>query len=301
MDVGHAPLDLVRGHDGPVRHTGADHDQQVRLHQGLVGRGVPVGPDHAHVQGVLRGQEAQAHHGGHHGDARGLGEGPELLLRVGQEHAAPGADHRSLGQADGHGHVGDLLVVAPDAGVIAPDADLLGELHVRHQLLLHVYGDVDEHRPRPPRGGDVERLLEDHRQLRRVLHQVAVLGEGGHRPGDVHLLEDVPSQEVGGHLPRHGHQGDGVHIGRGHAGDQVRGPRPGGDDADPRLPCHPGVAGGHVSRVLLGAHEGVVDVGVLPQSVGDGADGGPGVAEDPLHALPGQALHQDLRACHFHA
>ncbi len=301
VDVGHPLLNLVRGDDGPVRHPGADHNEKVRLYQGLVGRIVPVGPDHAHVQRVLRRQEAEAHHRRDHRDAGILGKLPQLFLGVGQEHAAPGADHRPLGHADGRGHVGNLLVVAPDAGVIAPDADLLREDHVRHQLLLHVHGDVNEHRAGAARGGDVKRLLEDHRQLGRVLHQIAVLGKGGHRPGDVHLLEDIPPQEVGGHLARDGHQGDGVHIGRGHAGDEVRGPRAGGDDAHPRLPRHPGVAGGHVPGVLLRADQGVVQVGVLPQGVGNGADGGPGVAEDPLHALPGQALHQNLRACQFHA
>ena len=300
VDVRHAFLNLIRGDDGPVRHPGADHDEEVRLHQGLVGRGVPVGSDHAHVQGVLRGQEGEAHHGSHHRDARGPGEGPQLLLCVGQEHAAPGADHRALGQPDGRSHVGDLLVIAPDAGIVAPDADLLREGRVWHQLLLHIHGDVNEHRAGAARGGDVKRLLEDHRQLGRVLHQVAVLGKGRHRPGDVHLLEDVPPQELGGHLPRDGHQGDGVHISGCHPGDEVRGPRAGGDDAHPGLPRHPGVAGGHVPGVLLRADQGIIDVRALPQGVGNGADGGPGVAEDPLHALPGQALHQNLRTCPFH-
>ena len=55
-----------------------------------------------------------------------------------------------------------------------------------------------------------------------------------------------------------------------------------------------------MSRVLLRADQGVVDVRVLPQGVGNGADGGSGVTEDPFHALPGQALHQNLRACSFH-
>ena len=32
-----------------------------------------------------------------------------------------------------------------------------------------------------------------------VLHQVAVLGEGGHRAGDVHLLEDVTAQHMFGY------------------------------------------------------------------------------------------------------
>ena len=50
--------------------------------------------------------------------------------------------------------------------------------------------------PGRPVGGDVKGLLDDPGDLVGVLHQVAVLGEGGHGAGDVHLLEDVPAQQV---------------------------------------------------------------------------------------------------------
>ena len=132
----------------------------------------------------------------------------------------------------------------------------------------------------------MEGLPDDAGNLVGVLHQVAVLGEGGYRAGDIHLLEDVPAKEVAGHLAGNGHHGDGVHVGGGNAGNQVGGPRAGGHHAHPHLAADPGVARGHMPRVLLGPHQGVADLGGVLQGIHRRADGGPGVAEHVGHALP---------------
>ena len=126
-----------------------------------------------------------------------------------------------------------------------------------------------------------------------VLDQIAVLGEGGAGAGDVHLLEDVPAQQVALDLAGDGHHGDGVHIGGGDAGDEVGGAGAGGDHAHAGPARHAGVAGGHVSGVLFGADQGIGNAGG-GQGVHGGADGGAGIAEYPLHTLPLQALHQGL-------
>ena len=252
----------------------------------------------AHVQGVVRGHDGQAHHGLDHGDLIALGQLQQLLLGVGQPHAAAGADEGLLGLGDGLGHPLDLQVIALYAGLIAPDVHFLRVLEFLQLLVLNVDGDVDEHRSRPPGGGDVKGLLHDAGDVAGALDQIAVLGEGGHRAGDVHLLEDVPAQQVAGHLAGDGHHGDGVHIGGGDAGDQVGGSRAGGDHAHPHLAGNAGIARGHVPGVLLGAHQGIADLRVLLQHVYNGADGGSGIAEDVVHLLLQQAFDQCLCSIH---
>ena len=211
---------------------------------------------------------------------------------MGAEETAAHAQKGLLGRRDGLGNPLDLDIVALDAGLVAPDVHAVGVDGIDH-LLLDVDGDVDEDGPLPAGGGDVEGLLDDAGDVVGVLHQVAVLGEGGAGAGDIHLLEDVPAQQVALDLAGDGHHGDRVHVGGGDAGDEVGGAGAGGHHTHSGLTRHAGVAGGHVTGILLGAHQGIGDVGG-GQGVHGGADGGAGVTEDPLHTLAFETLHQDL-------
>ena len=97
----------------------------------------------------------------------------------------------------------------------------------------------------------MEGLLDHPGDVVGVLHQVAVLGEGRHGAGDIHLLEDIPPQQVGGDLPGNGHHGDGVHIGGGDAGGQVGGTGAAGGKAHAHLAGGSGIAVGGVGGPLL--------------------------------------------------
>ena len=127
-----------------------------------------------------------------------------------------------------------------------------------------------------------------------------MLGEGRHGAGDIHLLEDIPPQQVGGDLPGNGHHGDGVQICRGNAGYQIGGTGAGRHQAYPRLTRHLGIAGSHMARVLLGPYQGVSQGRRLTQHIRNRADGGAGISEDMLHSFPLQGFHQDLCSCHHH-
>ena len=65
----------------------------------------------------------------------------------------------------------------------------------------------------------MEGLFKHPGQVLHGLYQVAVLGKGLAGAGDVRLLEHVPAQLLQIHLAGDGDDGDGVHIGRGNAGD----------------------------------------------------------------------------------
>ena len=125
VDGGHPPLNFVGFNDGPVGRPGTHHDEQVGLGQGLVGAVVTVGPDHAHVQGVVGRHDGNAHHGLDQRDACALHQLQQLRLGAGQPDAAAGADNGLFGLADGLRHPLDLEVVAFDAGLVAPDVHRL--------------------------------------------------------------------------------------------------------------------------------------------------------------------------------
>ena len=299
MDGGHAPLDLPGIYHRPVGGTGAHHNEQVRPGQGLVGTVIAVGADHAHIQRMVGWHQANAHHGLDHRDGTALSQLQQLSAGISQPHAAAGTDEGLAGAGDGLYHPLDLQIVALDAGLIAPDVHLFGVVKALQVLLLHVNGNINENRTGPAGGGDVEGLLHHPGDVVGVFDQVAVLGEGGHRAGDVHLLEDIPAQQVAGHLAGDGHHGDGVHVGRSNAGNQIGGARAAGHHAHAHLAADAGIAGSHMARILLRPYQSICDLRVFLQGIHRRADGRSGVAKHMGHALPQQTFNQCLRSIHF--
>ncbi len=84
----------------------------------------------------------------------------------------------------------------------------------------------------------------------------------GHRhgnPGDIHLLEAVPPQQLHRNIAGNGHHGDAVHIGGGDSGDQISCAGAGGGDHHPRLSGGTGIAVGGVGGSLLVSRKHVAD------------------------------------------
>ena len=144
----------------------------------------------------------------------------------------------------------------------------------------------------------MERFLHHSGDALNILHQIAVFNERGHRAGDIDLLENIPPQQIALYLAGNGHHGNGVHIGSGDAGNKIRCPRAGGDHAYADLAADPGITRSHMARILLGAHQGIMNVRVL-QGIRRRADGCACIAEDFRYVFPLQALDQSLCAsCH---
>ena len=66
---------------------------------------------------------------------------------------------------------------------------------------LNILRDVDEHRPRASRPGDVKRLPEDVGEILDLRDQVVVLGERDRDAGDVRLLEGIGADRGSGTWP----------------------------------------------------------------------------------------------------
>ena len=113
----------------------------------------------------------------------------------------------------------------------------------------------------------MESLLDGRGNILGALNQETVLH---HRPGDtdhIGLLEGVIADQVGLHLARQYHHGNGIHVGRGDAGDGIGGTRTRGYQHHARLAGGAGVAVGRVGGRLLMAHQDVRDLRVLEECV----------------------------------
>ena len=122
------------------------------------------------------------------------------------------------------------------------------------------------------------------------------------------LLERVRADHGRRHLAADDHDGHGVGHGVPHRRDGVGGAGAGGDHADADAAAGPGITCRHEARALLvGGHDqgdrrvaGLVPVLVVvaEHRVVGGQDGAAAVAEDRLHALVGEDLHDHLGAGH---
>ncbi|MPM80912.1 hypothetical protein SDC9_127963 [bioreactor metagenome] len=250
---------------------------------------------------MVGGQQPQAHHGGHHGNACAAGQLQKLFLGAGAEDSSSRADKGPAGAFNGLGHPLDLKVVTLDAGLISSDIHRLREFGFGNELLLDIDGNIDQNGAFASCGRDVKGFFHDPGDIVCVLDQIAVLDKRGAGPGYVHLLEDIPSEQEALYLPGNGNQGNAVHIGRGDPGDEVCGPRAGSHHANARLPTDACIARRHVSRVLFRANQRIMNSG-SGYRVHRRADGGARISENLSNAFPQQALNQYLcSVCHTHS
>ncbi len=223
----------------PVVEPGAERDDQVGLLQrGDRGDGA-VHAGHAEVLRVAVGEGAARHQGGHDRDAGELGQGAQLGPGAGLDDAAADVQHRPAGRDHQPGRLADLLAVRLGDRPVARQVDR-GRPLEGGQRLQRVLGDVHQHRAGPAGRGDVERLGDRARDVRRVGDQEVVLGDRHRDAADVRLLEGVGADRRAGHLPGDGHHRDAVHVRVGDRRDQVGGAGPAGRHADARPGRWPG-------------------------------------------------------------
>jgi hypothetical protein len=129
---------------------------------------------------------------------------------------------------------------------------------------LHVDRQIDEDRPRPARAHDVERLLKDARNQRRLTHGNGPFGDRLGDRLDVDRLEVLLVESRPGRLPGDAQDRDRVGGGGVETGDHVAPGRAGGADADADIAgLGARIAIGHVGRALDMASEDVADRSAL--------------------------------------
>ena len=148
---------------------------------------------------------------------------------------------------------------------------------------------------------NAERLPHRMGQLPHILDDKVVLGNGHGDTGNIHLLEGIPAQQGDRHVASNRHHRDGIHVGRGQTRHQVCGAGAGGGDAHSHLARGSGVAVRGMGGTLLmgGQHMGDA-VLVFVKGVVKIEHRAAGIAENRIHPLFQQALHQNIRSVFDH-
>ena len=153
--------------------------------------------------------------------------------------------------------------------------------------------------PGRPGGGDMERFVDDLRQIVDVLDQPIVLGAGPRDADRVAFLERIGADQRRRNLSGQADQRDRIHqrvLQRRH---RVGGARPRRHQHDAGLAGRARIAFGGVAGALLVADQDVLDVVLLENLVIDRKHGAAGIAEQMLDAIVAQRLHDHFGARHF--
>jgi len=230
--------------------------------------------------------------------ARQLREGLQLRAGVAGNDSAADVEERLLRGRDHGEGLSQVRVLRLAIGLVTGEVDF----HVLPvdggRVELHVLGQVDHHRPGTTGVGDVKRLLDDARQVRRVQDEIAVLADGERHAEDVRLLKRRLADLVLRHLPREGHERHRVHPRIGDARHEVRRARP----ARHHAPAGPAGASReavrHEAAALLVPGQDRADLRGLEERVVDLHRRGARIGEDVGHALPFQRADNDVGTLH---
>ncbi len=282
-----------------VIKASTDVDHQIAAMHGEVRLIEPVHAQHAQPVPPRRRIGAQTHQGRGDRKARGIHQFAQKLACCGArvDHAAAGIENRPLGLFQKLHQPGDLVNVAFHLGLIMRGLDPFGG-GVFAGGELHILGNVDQHRPRTARRRHMEGSVDGLGQALGLFHQPVHLGAGTGDPHGIGFLKAVGADHEGGHLTREHHQRDGVEQRIGQAGHRVGRAGARGHQRHARLAGRAGIAFGHVDRALLVPDEDVANVVLQEEFIIDRKHGAAGVAEDDLHPLILQRLHDHLRTGH---
>jgi hypothetical protein len=298
MDDAGGGSELVDVEGDAVVEADADADDEVGGVEGFAGVGGAVHAGHARGEGVGLGEGALAHEGVDHREAGFFGELAQGGSALGADHAAAHVEDGALGAVDEVGGLAEEVRVPGGGGVVA-EAQGVVALGLAGGALEDVHGDVHQHGAGAAGAGEVEGLAQHVAEVGGIFHQVVVLGDGHGDAADVGLLEGVLADQVGADLGGDRDQGDGVHVGRRDAGDEIERAGAGGAHADADFAGGAGIAVGHVRGALLVAGEVEVHPAVshgVVELVEEVEEHAARDAEGNVGALLAQDLEDDLGA-----
>src|SRR3569832_1669719 len=289
-------LHVARDAVGDAR---ADGDQHVAVVHGLVGFIGAVHAQHAEELFVGRGIAAEAHQGIGDGITEQAREFGERLGRVAQHHAAAGVDHGAFrGEDEVHGLL-DLAWMTLRHRVVRTDRNGLGVV-IFGLVRGDVFRNVHQHRPGAAAGRDIKRLFDGLGEVLHVFDEEVVLDA---RTGDADggdLLERSVADQLRRYLTGDDDHGDGVHVGRGDAGDGIGGAGARGHQHHAGLAGRAGITVGRVGGALLVADQDVLDVFLLEQGIVNVEHRPTWVAKHVFDALVLQTADDDIGTGHFH-
>ena len=269
--------------------------------------------DQARGQLIAAAEAARAHQRDGDGGVDLIGKGFKFDVRAAAHHAAAADQQRLLGFVDHLDQAVDVAVIRlRRAEVLGGALHQLAQpaagavLAARQRRILRefggdVLGNVQQHRAGAAAARDGERLADGVGQFIDAAHEVVALRDRHRHAGDVDLLKRVLAQQARADVAGDAHDGRGVHIGGGDAGDQVRRARAGRREADAHLARRARIAVRRVAGALFVRGQDVPDAAiVIVQFIVHIQDRAARISENRIDPLLDQALHQDFCAGHSH-
>jgi hypothetical protein len=212
---------------------------------------------HAGHQRVVVGNGAPTHQGWNDRNAGDLGELDEQVRGIRIDDAAAGDDQRPFGRVQ---HRDRLFGLRAGRGRLVGRKRRIG-LRIEFDLgKLDVDGQVDQHRTGSARTHQVERLLEDEGDERRLLHGDGPLGDRRGYGGDIDGLKILLVEARPRRLAGDAEDRDRIRRGRVEAGDHVGAGRPRGADTEAYIAVlRPCIALRHMRGAFDVAREDMAD------------------------------------------
>ena len=280
-----------------IVEAGTERDEKVALLHGGDSGVVAVHAGHAEAELVAIRERTPGHQGGDDRDLQQFGEFEQRFGGPGLEHTTADIEHRPLGLGDqGSGFFDEGRVAlhdGPVAGQLHRDGIRVvpGHRRLRVGRVDDVFRNIDQHGAGAARGRNVERLVDDPRDVLGVGDEEVVLGHRHRDAGGVALLERVGADCGKRNLAGDAHHRNRIEHGIGERGDDIGCSRAGGDHAHPGFAGGVGVPLGHVAGALLVTHEHVADRRIEDRVV-DRQDRAAGQAEHHVDTLVLEGFHQ---------
>ena len=188
-------------------------------------------------------------------------------------------------------------IVRLAVGAVAAQVHGLREDRLR-ALVLDVFRDVDEHRPRAPRLRDVESFLHDARNLVDVPNEVTVLHDRQRHAKEIGFLERTAPDHFLRHLTGDRHHRDRIHERIRDARDEIRRPRTRSCHANACFAGSPRIALGGEHPALLVARQNRADFFRLRERLVDRHRRPARIRKNDIHSFTLEARNQDFSAVH---
>ena len=203
IDVNVNHLSMRRERLQPSRNTvvktNAQGDDQIGVIHAHVGGIGPVHTRHGNVVWMIARQCADAHQSANGRRVDQFNQFLQLSASFGMNHAAAGINHRALRFQHHLRGAPDLASVPFRINLVSRQVDGANR-RVSHVALENIFSDVYQHRTRPARRGNVERLMNRLRQIGNILDQEIMLGSRTRDAECIGFLECVGANQSAGHL-----------------------------------------------------------------------------------------------------
>jgi len=195
--------------------AGADRDQEIAIHNGIIGVGHPVHSQHMQGQRIGCIDRAYAHQRCHDRDLEQAGELAQLRRGISADNAAARADEGPFASPEQVKEISALLFGQPGFCQRLHPVFITPEMKNAFALenafpILNILRHVDHHRSGPSASRDCKGRPHRHFKLLRILDEKNVFGTRAHEVEYRSFLERVCADGIAGDLSADQHHRNGV-------------------------------------------------------------------------------------------